>query len=34
MCAYIVSKFNDKYSVLFFSYCMCAYIIVLKFNNK
>ena len=34
MCAYIVLKFNNKYSLLFFSYFMCAYIIVLKFNNK
>ena len=34
MCAYIVLKFNDKYSLLFFSYFMCAYIIVLKFHNK
>ena len=34
MCAYIVLKFNNKYSLLFFSYFMCAYIIVLKSNNK
>ena len=33
MCAYIVLKFNNKYSLLFFSYFMCAYIIVLKFDN-
>ena len=34
MFAYIVLKFNNKYSLLFFSYFMCAYIIVLKFDNK
>ena len=34
MCAYIVLKFNNKYSLLLFSYFMYAYIIVLKFNNK
>ena len=34
MSAYIVLKFNNKYSLLFFSYFMCAYIIVLKLNSK
>ena len=34
MCAYIVLKFNNKYSLSFLiSYFMCAYI-VLKFNDK
>ena len=33
MSAYIVLKFNNKYSLLLFSYFMCAYIIVLNFNN-
>ena len=34
MCAYLVLKFDNKYSLLCFSYFLCAYIIVLKFNNK
>ena len=33
MSAYIVLKFSNKYSLLLFSYFMCAYIIVLNFNN-
>jgi hypothetical protein len=34
MCAYIVLKFNNKYSLLFFFHISCVLILVLKFNNK